>query len=623
MDDFLSSVHSEVNEDFVSNPYPHLREQVRISLRVRKSAVNFKIYLRILFDGSPKTIRMQKAKQTSGYEYYECYLIMQQKKVHYHFIIVTEDHIYYYNRLEITTHAPTEDYDFVLIAGFDNPSWVNERVFYQIFPDRFNNGNENITPRESEYSFHGHRTTRLAWHEKPLEYNEGHCLDFYGGDLEGIGKKISYLKELGVGAIYINPIFQARTNHKYDCVDYFNVDDYLGGNKALGELVKKLHEEGMRIIVDVSINHTGSEHVWFTKALADKEAPEREYYYIQKNNKYTGWHGIDTLPQLNYSSSKLREKIIYDDDSLVRHYLKPGYDIDGWRFDVGNNTGRKGEHQFSNGIFRGVRDAVKSVKKEAYIIGEHWKDNISYLQGDQWDGAMNYFASCRPLRCFAGEVDRYVGHLVDDPKKYNNKTGADLEKQIFQHYSRLPNQVAFLQFNLLDSHDIHRFHSNTDVFDFDIYRGMLIIFYLLPGTFSIYYGDEVGLEGWKHSVEGCRFPMQWDSSKWDRRFYELYSGLNRIKQKEKALHTGSYRALYADETTFVLARFSRKRVVIGIISKNSSEKTIEIPLEVTGICTNTEFKDLLSGECFLSNTDRLSIPLGVKGSFILAADVRE
>ncbi|OHD18791.1 MAG: hypothetical protein A2086_03195 [Spirochaetes bacterium GWD1_27_9] len=621
--DWFSSIHSAVNKYFVSNPYPTFFEEVKVSLRISKNNPIKRIFLRRLINGTNAHIEMKIERETKKFKYYSTNITINEKFINYHFVILTNDTVYYYNKKETLNYPPTEDNDFVIIADFENPAWVLKSVFYQIFPDRFYDGNPSNDVKDGEYSFDGHPTKKNNWGDKAPDYFEGFCVDFYGGDLQGIKQKIPYFKELGINALYLNPIFEAKTNHKYDCTDFFNVDKYFGGNEAFIDLVNELHKNNIKVIVDVSINHTGTEHHWYKKALADPNSEERTFYYFDKNGVSKKWRGMDTLPQLNYSSQKLRDIIYEGVDNLIEHYLKPPYNIDGWRFDVAMDVGKYDKDQFGSEIFRSVRKKAKEVKKDCYLIGEHWKDNISYLLGDQLDGAMNYFVTSRPLRCFAGEMDRYLAtdNILPYNSNYNVTGGIELKNQIIQHLGRLPDQIAFLQFNLIDSHDFHRFHNNKEKFDFDIYRGLIIVLFMIPGTPSIYYGDEIGIDGYIETVEGCRYSMEWDRSKWNNDILNLYKKLIFLKTNEASFQDGSYKILFASYETFVIARFTDTKCFIGILSKTPTQTTIYIPLDVVGGIDDTIFKDVFTNEQFTVKNGSLQITLNKNQSLLLAGDV--
>ena len=266
MNTWLESVYSDGTAAFVSNPSPAPMETVAIRLRMYESAPVKHVLLRSLPNGVERLEEMYVLKKERGFVYYEAMLKMTERRMQYQFYLVCEDAIYFYTQKEITTYIPDHTYDFVLMTDYVQPAWVKEAVFYQIFPERFCNGDPSNDVQSGEYSQDGFPTIRMEhWEDKTLRYEEGHCLDFYGGDLQGVKEKIPYLKELGVTAVYLNPIFSAPSAHKYDCLDYFHVDPHFGGDEALAELSAALHENGMKLILDISINHTGIAHKWFNR----------------------------------------------------------------------------------------------------------------------------------------------------------------------------------------------------------------------------------------------------------------------------------------------------------------------------------------------------------------------
>lgn len=585
--EWLDSVHCELNEDYIQPCYPRLGEQVTVKVRFWKDAPVRRVFFKTLINGADSGFEMKPSFTGELFVWYEHTFIITQPSVAFNFILETSEAYYFVTRRRVTTWHQTEDFDWVILADFDQPAWVPGAVFYQIFPDRFARGNTNQGVKDGEYKFDGALTRALEWHDRPLAWSRGHCLDFFNGDLEGVRRRIAYLKDLGVTALFLNPIFEGSSTHRYDCNDYFHVDRHLGGNGALARLTEALHAEGMRIILDVSLNHIGSEHHWLKKAMADPSSEEAGYFYRGRNGEIGTWMGVPTLPQLNYNSKSLRKVIYKGKKSLVRTWLRAPYNIDGWRFDVGHMTGNRGRDILGSQIFRGVRKASKAENPQAWLIGEHWQDNISHLTGDEWDGAMNYFASARPIRRFMGELDRFVfnqNHAIN----FKPGTGWDLEEQILQHFARLPNPVVFLQMNLIDSHDIHRLHNNSEIFRFDLYRGAVFLLFLLPGAPSIYYGDEVGLDGWIEDIEGCRFPMQWDQKKWKQEFVQLYGTMAKLKRDHKALHSGGFRVLYADETSFVFARFLGSEVVFCVFNRSPENKTVTFDARVLGLTAAVE-----------------------------------
>jgi len=250
---------------------------------------------------------------------------------------------------------------------------------------------------------------------------------------------------------------------------------------------------------------------------------------------------------------------------------------------VANQVGRYKDDQFCHEIWREIRKIVKDENSRSYIIGEHWEDHIDYVLGDQWDGAMNYFGSGRLLRGWIGERDRYLtdgwGH---NPQPGRKITGNELGAALTAHLARIPNQLVFREFNLIDSHDTPRLHNNSTVFDWEIYRGVIMMLFMLPGPVSYFYGDEVGIDGHVRSVEGSRYPMQWDPQKQDSEFLGLYRTLGRLKSSEPALADGGWKILLTLNDLFVFSRFFCETGFIMILNREADSRAVHIPIEDIG-----------------------------------------
>lgn len=591
---WMESVYSDGTCYFVSNPIPKLGEKIAIYLRMHISSPVNHVFLRMVNNGAEHLELMELDHIEKGLAYYKASCTMNEKMLRYQFYLVTDSIIYYYTQKEITTYIPDTTYDFKILAGYEAPEWVKESVFYQIFPDRFFNGNEENDVKSGEYSFDGHETTQIKdWTQPALKYVEGFCLDFYGGDLEGVAQKISYLKELGVNAIYLNPIFYAATVHKYDCLDYFTVDPHFGGDEALAQLTKLLHENGMKVILDISINHTGTAHKWFNKeasffdkslgAYLNKDSKERNYYFFEEDtDKYKAWFDVETLPTLNYTSQELRDILYRNEDSVLKKWLKAPYYIDGWRFDVADVMARNNEIQLQHEVWPEIRKSIKEVNPQAYILAEDWGDCAEYLQGDEWDSPMNYYGCARIIRQFAGEPDLYLDrHEILRKVKYK-PTAKDMTNRIMEHLAKLPTVIQQNQFNLLDSHDTHRLHNNVDV-NWNDYRGSVIMLFTLIGATNIYYGNEAEIGGRLEDVEGCRYPMPWEKNFEEGKFYELYRKLAHIKRENKAFTDGGFKIISDDNYVLSYARFTRDQVWIVVCSNDDQERQIKIPLSFFGV----------------------------------------
>ena len=600
-----NSIYSDGSKYFVTPANPKLGEEMTIRLRVRDNDEIEGVKLRRIKNGSEHVDKMAVVEKKDGWIYYGVTLTMNQPIIQYHFYIFSQDEVFFYNQRGLTDALPVEDFDFKIVADLKNPDWVRRSVFYQIFPDRFNNGNPELTVKTGEYQFDGHDTTQMDWNEAPKEYSDVFCLDFYGGDLPGVEQKIPYFKELGVTALYINPIFYSATSHRYDCLDYFQVDPHLGGDEALASLSSALKEEDMKVILDVSINHTGTAHKWFNKenaffpsdvgAYQNPEAVERSYYFFDEDNDYHKWYGVETLPTLNYTSQPLRNILYKGQDAFVKKWLKAPYSIDGWRFDVANDMARNDAIDLSHEVWGEIRSEIKETNEEAYLLAEEWLDCSEYLQGNLWDSAMNYFGCARPVRQFVGDGDLFLSRDEDLRKRVKPLTGQQFKERILQHLSKMPYQIMSNQFNLLGSHDTYRLHNNPAI-DFSAYEIAVAMMFTLPGAPSIYYGDEVGIDGRIETVEGCRYPMPWEETKWHEDYVHLYKSLAHLKRDDEVLHDGGFKFLTAEDHLVSYARFTDSEAVVVLANMDDHKAKVKLPMDEIGVDKHWQVVEVLGKE---------------------------
>ena len=579
---WIDSVYSDSTINFVSNPYPERGENISISIRVRKNPDLKHVILRTKIFGMEQLTEMKVDREVGGLVYYKADVACIDSVISYQFYLVTDREVFYYTQNRITDYIPEESRDFKVMVGVRLPKWVKGAVFYQIFPDRFRNGKDELTVKSGEYSYGGHETIRMDWGDMPLEYEESHCLDFYGGDLYGVIEKLDYLKDLGVNALYLNPIFEAPSMHKYDALDYFKIDDHLGGDEAFAELCREVHKRGMRVILDISINHTSSQAKWFNKdgdfypkevgAYNNPESLERSYYFIKEDGTYDTWVGVPTMPKLNYASDDLRDALYRGEDSVLKKWMKAPFKIDGYRFDVADCMARNADIDLYREVWEEINAHLKALNPEALILAEDWSDCSPMFDGLKWDSTMNYFACARPVREFLGQNDLFNERNDILRKLGGSLSSRQLKKRIEGFLSKLPSNFTYQMFNLLDSHDVSRFYNDKRI-GFDETVAGMVMMYSLPGAVNIYYGDEIILDGRTDSNEGCRYPMDWSGNHSDDQLeiFELYKKLNVLK-KDVDFADSSFKILDSLDDIYLAIRFTQDRAFVFAYNRGSDAR---------------------------------------------------
>lgn len=539
---FTSSFYSDSTLNFVSKTTPKLGEKISIRFQLLDDPEVEAVFLMRLRNGATEFSEMNKTSAKGALAIYEVQTDVNEPRLSYHFLVAKKDIIYYYTQAGVTTYVPDNADNFVILASFNQPEWVDNAVFYQIFPS--------------------------AW-----------------GNLYNVIEHIPYLKELGVNVIYLNPIFTAPSYHKYDCSDYFHVDECFGGDKALEELSKALHKNDMRLILDISINHTGLENKWC------KEKPH--FYFKDEDGTLMGWAGYKSLPVLDYRNEELRDLVYRNPDSALKKWLKPPYNIDGWRFDVADVFARNDSVQIADEVWREVCDAIREVKPEAFIIGEHWGDCSNYLQGDLWNTPMNYYGFGRIIRQFIGLPELFVSRNDKLAAVKYKMTAEDVVRRTTEHYSKLPGIIGQSQMNLIDSHDVPRIHNYGEC-DLNKVKAAVIAQLLWMGIPCIYYGDEIGIDGYTSHDAGFRYEMKWDSV--DNNYFDFYKKAISFRKDKKAFSIGSSKVIYAKDYCFAVARFYQDEMYLGAISMEDSTKEIKLPIGIIGAKDVESYVDVFGKE---------------------------
>jgi len=594
---WANTVHHDGSEQYVSALTPQIGETVRVALRVGANAPVRRIYLRAFPNGEQTLTPMTAGPMVPPARWFEARLTLREPVTHYRFLLLADDGVWWMTAAGLVAHEPLDSTDFRIVAGASIPEWLAGAVFYQIFPDSFANGDPTNDPQPGDFELRGERPITLGWGD-PLPPGRGTRLAYYGGDLQGIIQKLDYLADLGVTALYLNPIFTAFSVHRYDVTDYERVDPHLGGEQALIALRAALDERGMRLILDMVPNHCGSQHRWFLAAQADPHAPEAEFFTFYRHpDKYANWLGHNSLPKLNYQSAELRRRMYEDADSILRRWLREPYHIDGWRIDVGNMLGRQDEVQQLNAeVARGIRQAVKTTRPDAYLIAENFYDASPQLQGDQWDGEMNYLGLTLPLwHWLRGYVTGAIGldEQVRSPVPYPT---AALETTWRLHRAAIPWITTLQQYNLLDSHDTWRIRSIVGGSD-ALHRLAVVIQMTLPGVPGIYYGDEIGMMNVPRPHDGARGAMIWDEERQDRDLWTFYRQIIALRKESRVLQRGGLQVLAVEPDLLAYQREGADGRAL-VIAQRSADPRPASPLAVAhgGIADGTCFREVFSGQ---------------------------
>ncbi|HFF0157392.1 maltodextrin glucosidase [Klebsiella pneumoniae] len=552
------------------------QDRLFITLWLSGESLPQRITLRAEEDNEELSLPMQRLRQAPqpGVVAWrgEISLASGQPRRRYSFKLLWADHQRWFTPQGFTRFPPARLEQFAIDLPDADPQWVADQVFYQIFPDRFARSAARDADQDAVYYHHaaGREIVRKAW-DDPLTGEAGGST-FYGGDLDGISEKLPYLKQLGVTALYLNPVFAAPSVHKYDTEDYRRVDPQFGGDAALLRLRHNTQRAGMRMILDGVFNHTGDSHPWFDRhqqgsggAGHDPDSPWRDWFTFSEEGQAHNWLGYASLPKLDYRSTSLVNEIYAGEDSIVRHWLKAPWSMDGWRLDVVHMLGEGGGARNNLQHIAGITQAAKQAQPEAFVFGEHFGDARQWLQADAEDAAMNYRGFTFPIWGFLANTD-----ISYDPQKIDAQT---CMAWMDNYRAGLSHQQQLRMFNQLDSHDTARFKS---LLGKDVARLPLAVVWLFswPGVPCIYYGDEVGVDG--NNDPFCRKPFPWDPALQDTQLLALYQRMAKLRKAHQALRYGGCQVIYAEDNVVVFVRvYKQQRVLVAINRGEACEVVIE------------------------------------------------
>lgn len=469
--------------------------------------------------------------------------------------------IAYVNAYGISAKEPEDGYFEFLYANendiFQVPDWSKGNIYYQIFPERFCNGN-----KEND------RKDCVAWGSTPTRDN------YMGGDIKGITDKIGYLKDLGIECIYLNPIFKADFNHKYATTDYYEIDPEFGTKDEFRELVKTCHKNGIRIILDGVFNHSGVHFKPFMDLLKNQEKSRyKDWYLVTKYPVSISHHCYECvgaykwMPRLNTSNKEVRKYILH-----VMEYWLEEFNIDGWRLDVADEV--------DSLVWQEARILIKSKYPDKLLLGETWGYGCDMLQGNSMDSVMNYVFRDAALDYFAYE-----------------KIGAkEFDHRINQMLAAYPKENNHALYNLLDSHDTDRFLTLCGE-NINKFKLAVAFQFFMLGSPAIYYGDEIGMTG--GNDPDCRKAMIWDTEKQNKELLSWYKWLIRVRKEHNCIKLGDYRTVLCDEekNLFGFVRIYEGEEIYLVLHRGDDMVNIELPVLHKG-----EYLSLTDGEKFTANS---------------------
>ena len=556
----------------------------------------------VLLDDEKKDI-LQMSKEGNDIFKIEFNVDKEAKLLFYYFKIYKDNKIFYYGNNFSAFGGIGEQYESnpipyqitVFKQGYKAPTWFKNSIIYQIFVDRFYNGNGNGTvlkPKENSFIYGN-------WNDKPMyiknsETDEILRWDFYGGNLKGILKKLNYLKELGVTCIYLNPIFEARSNHKYDTANYKKIDPMFGTEKIFKSLLEESKKIGINIILDGVFSHTGSDSIYFNKhdkyeslgAYQSKDSPYYNWYNFKKYpNEYECWWGVKDLPCVNEEEESFKNYILNDKDSVINHWMKLG--IKGWRLDVAD--------ELPDSFIKDMKDEIKNIDEDSILLGEVWEDasnKISYdvrrkyFSGFELDSVTNYIFREKMLDFFKGKIN-----------------AKDLYKAFMSLYENYPRENFYSNVNLIGSHDVERINTMVKNIGIDVYneeqlKGIIlklitIVQFTFPGVPLIYYGDEVGVEGFKDPDNRRTYPW----GKEDKDILNWYKFITNIRNSNTVLRTGKWKPFYIEEDVYGFIRYddefnNENNGTAIVIINRSQNKDYQFSLDIPK--TDVIFKNVIN-----------------------------
>ena len=670
-----AALYSDTTANYITPAQPMDYDQVRIRFRTYINNVD-----RVILVSGAERITMEKIDRDELFDYYSAKVQLDTETFSYYFEIHTGNVSVLFDTRGVV-RTPDEHFKFRIIPGFQTPSWAEGAVMYQIFVDRFCNGDPSNDVETNEYSYINEHTVKVEdWDKYPATMG---VREFYGGDLQGVLDKMSYLEKLGIEVIYFNPLFVSPSNHKYDIQDYDYIDPHFGrivnesgdllpdgdqdnmhatryinrvtnlanleaSNELFAKVVAEAHRRGIRVILDGVFNHCGSFNKWLDKeriyenadgyakgAYVDENSPYHSFFHFHDRHKwpynstYDGWWGHDTLPKLNYEDSEeLQEYIL----RIGQKWVSAPYNADGWRLDVAADLGHSTE--FNHIFWQKFRKAVKEANPDAVILAEHYGSPAAWLQGNEWDTVMNYDAFMEPITWFLTGMQKHSDDFRGDQLNNTDNFWAAM----MYHTADMNMPSILTAMNELSNHDHSRFLTRTnrkvgrtatagaeaanEGISNAVMREAVLFQFTWLGAPTIYYGDEAGVCGWTDPDNRRTYP--WGHE--DQDMIDFHRRMIRIRRNCHEFKHGSIKPLGNTRGVIAFGRFDREGQSAVFINNNDGPVTQEFQLWTLGIRKNATLKQIMlttedgyddSGEEYWLENGRITITLPMHSAMIL------
>ena len=656
----LDALFSDESPSYVDPFEPSVGDTVTIRVRTARANVD-----EVWLVSDHLRERMEFEKTMGLFDYYTAKVRMGRHAMSYCFEIISGPMRVILNKRGISEHMDRES-RFRICPGFSTPDWAKGAVMYQIYTDRFCRGDTENDVLDDEYCYIGNHVRHISdWYQRPAPMDVG---NFYGGDLEGVRQKLDYLKDLGIEAIYFNPLFVSPSNHKYDTQDYDHIDPHIGrlvkdegdvlpagekrnskstryvcrvtekenleaSDRLFIDLVREAHSRGIRVILDGVFNHCGSYNKWLDRekiyrkkdgyeqgAYVSASSPYSDFFLFKEkdpsawpdNDSYLGWWGHKTLPKLNYEGSENLTGYIL---SIARKWVSPPFNADGWRLDVAADLGQSA--QFNHRFWKAFRHEVKKANPDALIVAEHYGDAGMWLEGDEWDTIMNYDAFMEPVTWFFTGMEKHSDEFLEDQLGNADAFFGSMRS----HMCAFMESSLLCAMNQLSNHDHSRFLTRTNHktgraadYDYDaasegvdpaVMREAVLLQMTWPGAPTLYYGDEAGLTGFTDPDNRRTYP--WGRE--DREMIAFHRSVIAMHKCRPVLKTGSIKFLGGGRQYLAYTRFNEEEQIVCLFNNSDGEMRIQVPVWIAGVSPESSMTRIFFSDENSFSTKRVSRPV--------------